>query len=121
MRPSMQVEADLQGCQSARGRAPRSEIDSVVMRSREHTSTVPSLSPRSIPKHRRVALASTWSAMSRCEDHRNGGGTMSTPERIQFLSAVLLTSREAARLAEFYRDVLGLPLAEERHGNVPQH
>ena len=46
---------------------------------------------------------------------------MSTPERIQFLSAVLLTSRDAARLAEFYRDVLGLPLAEERHGNVPQH
>jgi catechol 2,3-dioxygenase-like lactoylglutathione lyase family enzyme len=46
---------------------------------------------------------------------------MSTPERIQFLSAILLTSREPARLTAFYRDVLGLPLVEERHGTVPQH
>ena len=46
---------------------------------------------------------------------------MSAPERIRFLSAILLTSRNAARLTEFYRDVLGLPLVEERHGNVPQH
>ena len=46
---------------------------------------------------------------------------MSTPERVQFLSAVLLTSRDAPRLVGFYRDVLGLPLAEERHGNVPLH
>jgi catechol 2,3-dioxygenase-like lactoylglutathione lyase family enzyme len=27
----------------------------------------------------------------------------------------------AARFTEFYRDVLGLPLVEERHGNAPQH
>jgi catechol 2,3-dioxygenase-like lactoylglutathione lyase family enzyme len=46
---------------------------------------------------------------------------MSTPERIQFLSAILLTSREPARLTEFYRDVLGLPLVEERHGTTPLH
>jgi predicted enzyme related to lactoylglutathione lyase len=46
---------------------------------------------------------------------------MSKPERIQFLSAVLITSRQADRLCEFYRDVLGLPLMEERHGNVPRH
>jgi predicted enzyme related to lactoylglutathione lyase len=46
---------------------------------------------------------------------------MSTSERIEFLSAILLTSRNAGCLAEFYRDVLGLPLVEERHGNVPQH
>jgi catechol 2,3-dioxygenase-like lactoylglutathione lyase family enzyme len=46
---------------------------------------------------------------------------MSTPERLQFLSAILLTSREPARLTEFYRDVLGLPLVEERHGKVPPH
>jgi catechol 2,3-dioxygenase-like lactoylglutathione lyase family enzyme len=46
---------------------------------------------------------------------------MSKPERIQFLSAVLITSRQADRLCEFYRDVLGLPLVEERHGNVPPH
>jgi predicted enzyme related to lactoylglutathione lyase len=35
--------------------------------------------------------------------------------RIEFLSAVQLVSRDAERLAAFYRDVLGLPLEEERH------
>ena len=37
-------------------------------------------------------------------------------EKIEFLSAILLTSPDAARLAAFYRDVVGLPLEEERHG-----
>jgi catechol 2,3-dioxygenase-like lactoylglutathione lyase family enzyme len=46
---------------------------------------------------------------------------MSQPERIRFLSAVLLTSRQAERLSRFYAEVLGLPLAEERHGNTPLH
>jgi predicted enzyme related to lactoylglutathione lyase len=46
---------------------------------------------------------------------------MSTPERIGFLSAVLLTSRDAARLAAFYRDALGLPLAPEQHGQTAPH
>jgi catechol 2,3-dioxygenase-like lactoylglutathione lyase family enzyme len=46
---------------------------------------------------------------------------MAVPERIEFLSAVLLTSRQPDRLAAFYRDVLGLPLLEERHGAGPPH
>jgi catechol 2,3-dioxygenase-like lactoylglutathione lyase family enzyme len=33
----------------------------------------------------------------------------------------LLTSRQADRLAAFYRDVLGLPLHEERHDSGPSH
>jgi hypothetical protein len=36
---------------------------------------------------------------------------MSTPESIEFLSAMLLTSRDPNRLATFYRDVAG-PLAD---------
>lgn len=36
-------------------------------------------------------------------------------ETIKFLSAVLLVSHDAKRLAGFYRDVLGIPLEEERH------
>jgi catechol 2,3-dioxygenase-like lactoylglutathione lyase family enzyme len=43
------------------------------------------------------------------------------PERIEFLSAVLLTSRQPGRLAAFYRDVLGVPLHEERHDAGPSH
>lgn len=46
---------------------------------------------------------------------------MAAPERIEFLSAVLLTSRQPDRLAAFYRDVLGLPLHEERHDPGPSH
>jgi catechol-2,3-dioxygenase len=42
-------------------------------------------------------------------------------EKIEFLSAVLLTSPDAARLADFYRDVVGLPLEEERHGDTLPH
>jgi len=42
-------------------------------------------------------------------------------ERVEFLSAVLLVSRNPARLAAFYRDVVGVPLAEERHGNSRVH
>jgi catechol 2,3-dioxygenase-like lactoylglutathione lyase family enzyme len=41
-------------------------------------------------------------------------------ESIEFLSAVLIYSREPERLASFYRDVLGLPLEEEQHGG-PVH
>jgi catechol 2,3-dioxygenase-like lactoylglutathione lyase family enzyme len=36
-------------------------------------------------------------------------------ERIEFLSAVVLVSRAADRLAAFYRDVLGVPLEREQH------
>jgi predicted enzyme related to lactoylglutathione lyase len=46
---------------------------------------------------------------------------MGEPERVEFLSAVLLTSRQPDRLAAFYRDVLGVPLREERHGSDPAH
>ncbi|HEY6538040.1 MAG TPA: VOC family protein [Candidatus Dormibacteraeota bacterium] len=42
-------------------------------------------------------------------------------ERVEFLSAVLLTSREPDRLAAFYRDLLGIPLKAERHGESEQH
>jgi predicted enzyme related to lactoylglutathione lyase len=34
-------------------------------------------------------------------------------DKVEFLSAVLLVSNDAARLAAFYRDVLGVPLIEE--------
>lgn len=43
------------------------------------------------------------------------------PENIRFISGVLLVSRQPERLMEFYRDVLGLPLAEERHGDTEPH
>jgi catechol 2,3-dioxygenase-like lactoylglutathione lyase family enzyme len=46
---------------------------------------------------------------------------MATPEGIEFLSAVLLTSRQPDRLAAFYRDVLRLPLHEEQHDSEPAH
>lgn len=42
-------------------------------------------------------------------------------EPVEFLSAVLVTSPEPARLATFYREVLGLPLAPEEHGGSPGH
>ncbi len=48
-------------------------------------------------------------------------GPSQRPEDVQFISGVLLVSRQAARLAEFYRDVLGLPLTEERHDDTQPH
>jgi catechol 2,3-dioxygenase-like lactoylglutathione lyase family enzyme len=47
--------------------------------------------------------------------------TAMEPEAIEFLSAILIYSRNAERLAKFYRDVLGLPLEEEKHGSSPVH
>jgi catechol-2,3-dioxygenase len=46
---------------------------------------------------------------------------MTAAERTEFLSAVLLASRQPDRLAVFYRDVLGLPLHEEQHGSGSVH
>jgi hypothetical protein len=46
---------------------------------------------------------------------------MAVSERIEFLSAVLLTSTQPVRLAGFYRDVLGVPLHEEQHDSGPSH
>jgi len=43
------------------------------------------------------------------------------PEDVRFMSGVILVSRQPERLAEFYRDVLGLPLAAERHGGAEPH
>jgi len=43
------------------------------------------------------------------------------PEKLEFLSAVLLVSRDAPRLAAFYRDVLGVPLEDERHDDTELH
>jgi catechol 2,3-dioxygenase-like lactoylglutathione lyase family enzyme len=48
-------------------------------------------------------------------------GPSDRPEDIRFLSGVLLVSHQAEQLMEFYRDVLGLPLAEERHGDTEPH
>lgn len=42
-------------------------------------------------------------------------------EKIEYLSAVLLISKEPDRLASFYRDVLGFPLLEECHGETEKH
>jgi len=46
---------------------------------------------------------------------------MAEREPIEFLSAVLLASAEPARLAAFYRDVVGVPLHEEQHGTSRAH
>ena len=42
-------------------------------------------------------------------------------EPIEFLSAVLIVSEDPARLAAFYRDVVGVPLKDEIHGDAPPH
>jgi predicted enzyme related to lactoylglutathione lyase len=42
-------------------------------------------------------------------------------ETIEFLSAVLIVSENPARLAEFYRDVVGIPLKDEGHGESLPH
>ncbi len=42
-------------------------------------------------------------------------------EKIEFLSAVLLVSKNPKRLADFYRDVLGVPLEDEKHGDSEPH
>lgn len=39
----------------------------------------------------------------------------------KFISAVLLISRDAERLATFYRDVLGIALEGEQHGATAKH
>jgi catechol 2,3-dioxygenase-like lactoylglutathione lyase family enzyme len=43
------------------------------------------------------------------------------PEDIRFLSGLILVSEQPERLVDFYRDVLGLPLAEEQHGDTAPH
>ena len=43
------------------------------------------------------------------------------PEDLRFLSGIILTSAEPQRLVDFYRDMLGVPLVEERHGDTEPH
>lgn len=42
-------------------------------------------------------------------------------EKLEFFSAVLLVSRDAPRLAAFYRDVLNVPLKDEEHDDTELH
>jgi hypothetical protein len=42
-------------------------------------------------------------------------------EQIEFLSAVLIVSENRARLAEFYREMVGGPLKDEAHGSSRAH
>src|SRR5262249_17937937 len=41
--------------------------------------------------------------------------------KVEFLSAVLLASTNHDRLAAFYRDVIGVPLEDEQHGDLLKH
>ncbi|GAB3711109.1 hypothetical protein GCM10027592_48360 [Spirosoma flavus] len=41
--------------------------------------------------------------------------------RVKGLTGVIMSSPEPERLATFYREVLGIPLALNRHGNTPEH
>ncbi len=49
------------------------------------------------------------------------GDSSQRPEDVRFLSGVILVSEQPERLAEFYRDLLGVPLAEERHDDTALH
>lgn len=42
-------------------------------------------------------------------------------EKIEFLSAILVVSKDIDRLSAFYRDVVGLPLTIEDHGKLKKH
>jgi catechol 2,3-dioxygenase-like lactoylglutathione lyase family enzyme len=44
-----------------------------------------------------------------------------SPNGVGGLAVVLLLTEDTARAAAFYRDVLGLPLEEERHGGRQTH
>jgi catechol 2,3-dioxygenase-like lactoylglutathione lyase family enzyme len=43
------------------------------------------------------------------------------PENLRFLSGLIVVSTEPERLVNFYRDLLGVPLVEERHGDSEPH
>jgi catechol 2,3-dioxygenase-like lactoylglutathione lyase family enzyme len=49
------------------------------------------------------------------------GDSARRPEDLRFISGVILVSERPAELATFYRDVLGLPLIDERHGDTAPH
>jgi catechol 2,3-dioxygenase-like lactoylglutathione lyase family enzyme len=50
-----------------------------------------------------------------------GAKTSPLGEPIEFLSGVLLVSKDPKRLAEFYRDKLGIALESEEHGDTLPH
>lgn len=49
------------------------------------------------------------------------GAKSGRPEDLRFISGVILVSAEPERAVSFYRDVLGLPLVDERHGDSQPH
>jgi predicted enzyme related to lactoylglutathione lyase len=42
-------------------------------------------------------------------------------EKIDFFSAILIISRNPERLVEFYRNIVGIPLEDEQHGETHKH
>lgn len=46
---------------------------------------------------------------------------MTTTNLARSFSAVLLVSRDPKRLADFYRDALGIPLTDEQHDDADLH
>lgn len=42
-------------------------------------------------------------------------------EQIEFVTAILIVSENPARLASFYRDIVGIPLKDEAHGDSLPH
>ena len=49
------------------------------------------------------------------------GSPSEGPEGVGYISGVIVVSRQPGRLAGFYRNVLGIPLKEERHGDTQPH
>ena len=49
------------------------------------------------------------------------GSPSEGPEGVGYISGVIVVSRRPGRLAGFYRNVLGIPLKEERHGDTQPH
>ena len=41
--------------------------------------------------------------------------------KVEFLSAVLVVSKNHEKLAQFYKDVVGIPLKDEQHDETIKH
>jgi predicted enzyme related to lactoylglutathione lyase len=41
--------------------------------------------------------------------------------KVKCLTGLIMSSKNPDRLAKFYKEVLGLPLQLNRHGNLPEH
>jgi catechol-2,3-dioxygenase len=46
---------------------------------------------------------------------------MADGETLQFFSGILMVSKNPKRLAEFYKEILNVPLEDERHGDTLPH